>query len=36
MVERDARARVFTLDDDFRIYRIDGRRMIPLLAPSRP
>jgi predicted nucleic acid-binding protein len=36
MVERDARARVFTLDDDFRIYRIHGRRMIPLLAPSRP
>lgn len=35
MVQRDARASVFTLDEDFRIYRIHGRRMIPLLAPSR-
>lgn len=35
MAERDARSRVFTLDDDFRIYRIHGRRVIPLLTPLR-
>ena len=33
MAEAVPRARVFTLDADFRIYRLRNRRVIPLLAP---
>jgi hypothetical protein len=33
MVEARPRARVFTLDTDFRIYRQRNRRVIPLIAP---
>lgn len=33
MVEARPRARVFTLDSDFRIYRQRNRRVIPLIAP---
>jgi predicted nucleic acid-binding protein len=34
LAEHDSRARVFTLDDDFHIYRIHGRRVIPTLSPE--
>ena len=33
LVERTANAALFTLDQDFQIYRQKGRRLIPLLAP---
>ena len=35
MSERHDRARVFTLDSDFRHYRRHGRQAIPLLYPAR-
>ena len=34
MAELHERARVFTLDKHFRIYRRNGRQLIPLLAPD--
>ena len=33
LAERLPEARVFTLDTDFQVYRMHGRRRIPLLAP---
>lgn len=33
LVERTPNATVFTLDEDFRVYRQARRRLIPLLAP---
>ena len=33
MAERHSHSRVFTTDSDFRIYRRNGRQIIPLLAP---
>ncbi len=33
MSELQPGARVFTIDTDFRIYRRNGRQMIPLVAP---
>lgn len=35
MAEQDSRARVFTADSDFRLYRAQGRRVIPLIAPAQ-
>jgi predicted nucleic acid-binding protein len=34
MVERQAAATLLTLDRDFRIYRAQGRRVIPAIMPS--
>jgi hypothetical protein len=34
MSELDARARVMTLDQDFRVYRRGGRGVIPVLMPA--
>ena len=34
MVEQQSDATVFTLDRDFRIYRVHGRRVIPVIMPS--
>jgi hypothetical protein len=28
-------SRVLTLDSDFRVYRRNGRQMIPMIAPER-
>lgn len=33
MAEQHAQSKVFTLDQDFRIYRKHGRQVIPLLIP---
>ncbi len=33
MAEQNARSTVMTLDGDFRIYRKNGRQVIPLLCP---
>lgn len=33
LVERTPNATLFTLDEDFRVYRQMGRRLIPLIAP---
>ena len=35
MAERDAEGIVFTLDNDFSIYRKNGRQTIPTLMPQR-
>ena len=35
MAEQRARSMVFTLDSDFVIYRMNGRRRIPTLTPQR-
>ncbi|MDE0003010.1 MAG: PIN domain-containing protein [Rhodospirillaceae bacterium] len=35
MAEQRARSLVFTLDSDFSIYRMNGRRRIPTLTPQR-
>ena len=34
MVEQQPDATVLTLDRDFRIYRVHGRRVIPVIMPS--
>lgn len=34
MVEQQPAAAVFTIDRDFRIYRVHGRRVIPVIMPS--
>lgn len=34
MAEQHAQSKVFTLDQDFRIYRKHGRQVIPLLMPN--
>ena len=34
LAERHARGVVFTLDSDFMVYRKNGRRLIPILAPA--
>ncbi len=34
MAELEAGSRVLTLDSDFRIYRIHGRRVIPTILPD--
>lgn len=34
MTETHARSRVFTTDSHFRIYRRNGRQIVPLLAPN--
>lgn len=34
MVEQQSDAAVFTLDRDFRMYRVQGRRVIPVIMPS--
>ena len=34
MVEQQSDAAVFTLDRDFHIYRVHGRRVIPVIMPS--
>lgn len=34
MSELRADSRMFTLDDDFRLYRRNGRQMIPLITPQ--
>jgi uncharacterized protein len=34
MVEQQSDAAVFTLDRDYRIYRVHGRRVIPVIMPS--
>ena len=34
MAERTADSTVFTLDGDFKIYRMHGRRVIPTLIPG--
>ena len=34
LAERHARGVVFTLDNDFSIYRKNGRQLIPILAPA--
>jgi predicted nucleic acid-binding protein len=36
MSELHANCKVFTTDSDFLIYRRDGRRTIPLIAPFEP
>ena len=35
MSELRTDSRVFTLDDDFRLYRRNGRQTIPLITPHR-
>jgi predicted nucleic acid-binding protein len=35
MTELDARATVVTLDNDFRVYRRNGRQAVPVLMPER-
>jgi len=35
MAELHPRAQVWTMDDDFRVYRRNGRQAIPLLSPRR-
>jgi uncharacterized protein len=35
MSEIYPKSHVFTLDSDFRIYRRNGRQMIPTIAPDR-
>lgn len=35
MAEQRERSMVFTLDSDFAIYRMNGRRRIPTLTPQR-
>jgi predicted nucleic acid-binding protein len=35
MTELDARATVLTLDNDFRVYRRNGRQAVPVLMPDR-
>ena len=35
MAEDHRGSRVFTLDSDFAIYRLPGRKALPLLAPGR-
>jgi predicted nucleic acid-binding protein len=35
MSELDSSARVMTLDSDFRMYRRNGRQVIPMIAPTR-
>ena len=35
MTELDAKSRVLTLDDDFRIYRRNRRQLIPTVMPDR-
>jgi uncharacterized protein len=32
--ERHGKSRILTLDSDFRVYRRNGRQMIPLLTPE--
>ena len=34
LAERHARGVVFTLDNDFTVYRKNGRQVIPALAPA--
>ncbi len=34
MVEQRPGAVVFTLDTDFRVYRVHGRRVVPVAMPS--
>ncbi len=34
MAELDARARIMTLDTDFRVYRRSGRLVIPVIMPA--
>jgi predicted nucleic acid-binding protein len=34
LVERTPNATLFTLDEDFNIYRLPRRRVIPLLSPA--
>jgi uncharacterized protein len=34
LAELNDRASVFTIDDDFGIYRKHGRRIIPLIGPG--
>ncbi len=33
LAEFNARSRIFTLDSDFRIYRLERARMVPVIAP---
>ena len=33
LAETHARSRVFTLDSDFEIYRLDRARRVPVIAP---
>jgi len=35
MSEIYSECHVFTLDSDFRVYRRNGRQMIPTIAPER-
>ncbi len=35
MSEMDARATILTLDEDFRVYRRNGRQPIPVVMPTR-
>ncbi len=35
MTELDARATLLTLDDDFRVYRRNGRQVVPVIMPDR-
>ncbi len=35
MTELDARATIVTLDADFRVYRRNGRQVVPVLMPNR-
>jgi len=35
MSELDSQCKVFTLDNDFRIYRRHGRQAIPLIMPEK-
>ena len=35
MSELDARATILTLDEDFRVYRRNGRQPIPVVMPAR-
>jgi predicted nucleic acid-binding protein len=34
MTELDSRARVITLDSDFRVYRRNGRQAVPVIMPN--
>lgn len=36
MAEVHARSPILTLDSDFRIYRKNGRQVIPTLMPAQP
>jgi hypothetical protein len=35
MSEINPASHLFTLDSDFRVYRRNGRQMIPMIAPER-